>query len=91
MKSFNTCLYSESQILTRKSVFFQLCGENSFEPYTDNCTTSGVFLNFCDDQYSAANSFSKLQKRNENIIVYSDVPLQPAILSYTSSYEKCTG
>ena len=90
MSKFATCLYSEPQILTRRAVFFQLCGENSIPQYKHNLQSDYVFLNFCDDLYLASSCFDELKKENRNVIVYSDVPLQTTILSYLNSYEKCS-
>lgn len=89
MNNFKTCLYSNSQVLTRKHVFFCLTGQKNFEPYKDENDTN-VFLNFNDDPCRAADIFTRLSERKVPVIVYSDVPLNPVIQSYIAENEQCS-
>lgn len=89
MNKFKTCLYSKSQVLTRKHVFFCLTGQKNFEPYKDE-DDSYVFLNFNDDLCRAADMFTTLWERKVPVIVYSDVPINPVIQSYLAENEKCS-
>ena len=66
MNKFKTCLYSKSQVLTRKHVFFCLTGQKNFEPYKDE-DDSYVFLNFNDDLCRAADMFTTLAVRLTDI------------------------
>lgn len=89
MSNFKTCLYSNSQVLTRKHVFFCLTGQKNFEPYKDEEDTP-VFLNFNDDPCRAADMFTTLSERKVPVIVYSDVPVNPIIQSFIAENDKCS-
>ncbi len=89
MSKFKTCLYSNSQVLTRKHVFFSLTGQKTFEPYKDEKDTP-VFLNFNDDLYRAANMFTTLSDKKVPVIVYSDVPVNPVIQSFIAENDQCS-